>query len=147
MKIIFLKDVPRIAKKYDIKDVADGHGRHLIMQKVAELATKEALTRIETKKLADVSQKKMNEELLMKTLATLDGASITFFGKANEKGHLFASIHREEVLAELKRALRIDLHPDYLVLDKPLKELGEFQIPVVVGKSRAVLTVNVQAEK
>ena len=44
MKIIFLKDVPRIAKKYDVKDVADGHGRHLIMQKVAELATKEALT-------------------------------------------------------------------------------------------------------
>jgi len=147
MKIIFLKDVPRIAKKYDIKDVADGHGRHLIMQKVAELATKEAITRIETKKLADVSQKKMNEELLKKTLAALDGASLTFFGKANEKGHLFASIHREEVLVELKRALRIELHPDYLVLDKPLKELGEFQIPVVVGKTRAVLTVNVQAEK
>ena len=147
MKIIFLKDVARIGKKYDIKDVADGHGRHLIMQKVAELATKEAIARIETKRLADASQKKMNEELLVKTLATLDGASITFHGKANEKGHLFASIHREEVLAELKRALRIELHPDYLVLDKPLKELGEFQVPVVVGKARAVLTVKIEAKK
>lgn len=147
MKIIFLKDVPRIARKYDIKDVADGHGRHLVMQKVAEIATKEAVARVEKKKLADISHKKIHEELLLKTLATLDGASITFYGKANEKGHLFASIHREEVLAELKRALRIELHPDYLVLDKPLKELGEFQIPVVVGKNRAILKVNIEAEK
>ena len=147
MKIIFLKDVPRVGKKYDVKDVADGHGRHLIMQKVAGIATKEMVARVEKKKLTDISQKKIHEELLIKTIATIDGTSITFYGKANEKGHLFASIHREEVLAELKRTLRIELHPDYLVLDKPLKEIGEFQVPVVIGKNRAILKVNIEAEK
>lgn len=147
MRIIFTKDVPRVGKKYEIKEVADGYGRHLVAQKIAEVATDEVIARVEQKKITDASQKKVHEELLAKTLASLDGAAITLTGKANEQGHLFASIHKEEVLAELKKSLRVDLHPDYLILDRPLKETGSFEIPIVVGKNRAVLTVIVEAGK
>ena len=145
MKIIFLKDVPRIGKKYEIKDVADGYGRHLISSRVAELATPQAVVSVEKKKINDATQKKVHEELLIKTLETLNGTVVTIFGKANEKGHLFASIHKEDILAELKRSAHLDMHPDYILLDKPLKELGSFEIPVVINKHRAVFTVVVEA--
>lgn len=141
MKIIFLKDVPRIGRKYEIKEVADGYGRHLVAQKVAEVATKEAIARVEAKKLTDASQKKVHTDLLLKNLEALSGVTVTLCGKANEKGHLFASIHKEDVLAELKRATHLDMHPDYVILDRPLKELGTYEIPVVIEKKRATFTV------
>lgn len=145
MKIIFLKDIPRIGKKYEVKEVADGYGRHMITKGIAEPANKETLARIEKKMLLDASQKKVHEELLLKTLESLNGASITIHGKANEKGHLFASIHKAEILAEIKRTTHLDMHPDYVLLDKPLKELGTFQIPINIAKHRAVFTVVVEA--
>lgn len=144
MRIIFLKDVPRIGKKYEVKEVADGYGKHLVAQKVAEIATSEVLARVEKKKLTDATMRKVHTDLLMKNLSALEGATITLRGKANEKGHLFASIHKEEVLAELKRATHIDMHPDYVILDRPLKEIGTYEIPVVIEKNRVTFTVVVE---
>ncbi len=145
MKIIFLKDVPRVGKKYEVKEVADGYGRHLITSRVAEIATPQAVASVEKKKIIDATQKKIHEDLLIKTLASLDGATITIFGKANEKGHLFASIHKDTILTELKRNMHLDMNPDYVLLDKPLKELGSFEIPIIVNKHRAVFKVNIEA--
>lgn len=145
MRIIFLKDIPRIGKKYETKEVADGYGRHLVAQKLAEPATKETVARIQSKMATDATMKKVHTELLMKNLEALSGAKITLKGKANEKGHLFASIHKEEVLAELKRSAHLDMNPDYVILDRPLKELGTYEIPVAIEKNRVTFTVVVEA--
>ncbi len=145
MKIIFTKDVPRIGRKYEVKEVADGYARHLIAQKIAEVATEASIARIEMKKSADASIKKVHTDLLMKNLDDLNGTIITMRGKANEKGHLFASIHKAEILAELKRATHLDMHPDYVILERPLKELGTFEIPVNIQKNRVVFTVVIEA--
>lgn len=145
MKIIFLKDMPRIGKKYEVKEVADGYGRHLVASNVAYVATPKTLAQIEQKQRVDATSKKVHQDLLEKSLESLNGATITLRGKANEKGHLFASIHKDEILAELKRATRIEMNPDYIILDKPLKELGPHEIPVVIGKNRVVFTVVVEA--
>ncbi|MBI5798743.1 MAG: 50S ribosomal protein L9 [Candidatus Yonathbacteria bacterium] len=144
MKIIFLKDIPRIGKKYEVKEVADGYGRHLVAQKIAEPATKEVLARIQSKMATDATMKKVHTELLMKNLEALSGTTIALKGKANEKGHLFASIHKDEVLAELKHSAHLDMNPDYVILDRPLKELGTYQIPVVIEKNRVTFTVVVE---
>jgi large subunit ribosomal protein L9 len=145
MKIIFLKDVPRIGKKYEVKEVANGYGRHLISVHVAELATPEASARIEKKMLTDASQKKIHSDLLIKNLEDLNGVMVTLRGKANEKGHLFASVHKDEILIELKRSTHLDMHPDYVVLDHPLKALGTYEIPVVIENRRATFKVVIEA--
>ena len=145
MKIIFLKDVPRIGRKYEVKEVADGYGRHLVVQKLASVATKESINSVEKKKLTDASLKKVHADLLIKNLDALNGTTITLRGKANEKGHLFASIHKEEILAVLKSATHLDMNPHYIILDRPLKEVGSFEIPVNINKGHAVFTVVVEA--
>lgn len=147
MKIIFLKDVPRVGKKYETKEVANGYGRHLIMQKVAEEATKEIVARIENKKATDATMKKVHVELLMKNLAELSKKPVIIRGKANEKGHLFASIHKEEILAELKKSTGLDMNPDYVILSRPIKEIGEYEIPVIIEKTKAILTVVIEKTK
>lgn len=145
MKIIFLKDIPRIGKKYETKEVADGYGRHLVAQKLAEPATKETVARIQSRMATDATMRKVHIELLTKNLEALGGTRITLRGKANEKGHLFASIHKEEILDELKNSAQIDMHPDYVILDRPIKELGTYEIPVVIEKNRVTFTVVVEA--
>ncbi|MFA5997082.1 MAG: 50S ribosomal protein L9 [Candidatus Paceibacterota bacterium] len=145
MKIIFLRDIPRIGKKYETKEVADGYGRHLISQKLAEPATKEVLARIEHKMATDATMKKVHTELLMKNLDAISGSGITIRGKANEKGSLFASIHKEEILAELKRATGLDMNPDYVILVRPIKEVGTYDIPVMIESNRVTFKVVVEA--
>lgn len=145
MKIIFLKDVPRIGRKYEVKEVADGYGRHLLSSKCAEIATKDSMARVEKKMLVDAAQKKVHEDLLLKNLEALNGTTVTLSRKSNAKGHLFASIHKAEILEELKRVTRLDMHPDYVVLEKPIKELGMHEVPVTIGKHKASFKVVVEA--
>lgn len=147
MKIIFLKSVPNVGKKYEVKEVANGYGRHLISAGSAEMATPVAMARVEKKMVTDAAQKKVHTDLLMKNLEDINGATITIHGKSNEKGHLFASIHKEEILAELKKATRLDMNPDYVVLDRPLKAVGTYEIPVVIENKNAAFTVVVEEEK
>lgn len=144
MKIIFLKDVARIGRKYEIKEVASGYGRHLIATGVAEEATPAVVARIERKRATDTTQKKVHADLLLKNLEAINGTTITLTGKANEVGHLFASIHKEEILAELKKETRLDMDPSFLILEKPIKVTGPHKIPVVVEDKEATLTLIVK---
>lgn len=145
MKIIFTKDVARTGRRYEIKEVANGYGRHLVASGVAEIATPETVARIERKRSTDMTQKKVHSDLLLKNLANINEATVALRGKANEKGHLFASIHKEEIIAELKRSTRLDMDPSFMVLEKPLKETGTHSITIKVDGSEAVLTVIVEA--
>ena len=48
MKVIFLKDVPRVGKKYDIKEINDGYAMNFLFpQKLAEIATPSAIANLE----------------------------------------------------------------------------------------------------
>ena len=48
MKIILLKDIPKIGKKYDIKDLSDGYVRNFLLpKKLAEEATPNRIAKIE----------------------------------------------------------------------------------------------------
>ncbi len=51
MKVILLKDVQALGRKFDIKDVADGHASNFLLpKKLAEMATEKALKRLEEMK-------------------------------------------------------------------------------------------------
>lgn len=47
MKVVFLQDVPNVARAGDVKDVADGYSRnYLIPKKLAVVATSAELNKI-----------------------------------------------------------------------------------------------------
>ncbi|MFA7216859.1 MAG: 50S ribosomal protein L9 [Candidatus Paceibacterota bacterium] len=148
MKVILLKDIPKIGKKFDIKNVSDGYALNfLIPRKLAELATVEATTKIELIKKADLSERKIQDELLEKDILALNNLVINITSKANEKGHLFAGIDKTEIMKEILTQTRINLPENYILLDKPLKEIGEHKIKVEVLGKKALFTVNIQPQK
>ena len=121
MKVIFLKDVPRVGKRHDIKEVNDGYASNFLFpRKLAEMATPSAINELEKRKKEVVIVREIQESLLDKHLAEVRDKVITIKAKADPKGHLFSAIHKKEIAQEL------------MILEKPIKELGEFEIPIKI---------------
>lgn len=146
MKIILLQDVAKIGRKYDVKNVSDGHALNLLIPKgLAQVATPEALKRVEKLKVEDLAQKKIQEDLLLKNLKAVESATLEIKEKANDKGHLFAGVHKEEIIAKMKSEKQIDLLPEFIDLDKPIKEVGNHIVVIKVKDKTAKLKLTISA--
>lgn len=131
MKIILLEDVSKLGKKYDIKDVNSGHAQNFLIPKgLAVAATGEALKRVKLQKIESEKENDVQNKLMIKNLESLNGITLGVSGKANEKGHLFAGFHREDLAKELENQLHISINPLWIALEHPIKEIGETSIEV-----------------
>ena len=147
MKIILLKDVAKVGKKFDVKEISEGYALSLLIPKCLAIpATPDALKRIDIEKARDEGERKVRHELLVKNLKDLDGVTITMLEKANDKGHLFAGIHKAEIIPEIQKQTRIQIDAEHMVLDKPIKELGMHVIEVKVENKSAKFNLDVQAK-
>ncbi len=147
MKIVMLKDVKGVGKKHDIKTVADGFALNsLIPQGKAEVATDKALARIALVKSQEETEKKIQADLLSKNIKSIHDAVVEVVVGANEKGHLFAGLHAAEIAPLVKSSTQIDVAPEFIVLDKPIKEVGEHKIDVKVQGKSATFTLVVKAK-
>jgi large subunit ribosomal protein L9 len=133
MKVIFLKDVPRVGKKHDVRDINDGYALNFLFpRKLAELATPQNVAALERRKKEVEITKEIQGELLDKNLEEIKNKEIKILGKANEKGSLFSAIRAKEIVDELKKEHRIDIKEEFILLDKPIKEIGTFEIPIKI---------------
>lgn len=148
MQVILLKDVPKIGRAHEVKNVNDGYAMNfLIPQKLAEISTPEKIKKLEERKKAVIIEKNIQEELLSKNLADLSGKEITITSRSNEKGHLFSAIHNDEIVAELLKEHRIQLDGNMIETEKPIKETGEHEITVSIGGKKTTFKLIVSNQK
>ena len=146
MKIVLLKDVVKVGKKYDVKNIADGYALNLLIPKgLAEVATPAVLKKIEKLKAEDAGHKKVQEDLLLMNLKAVEAKPLEIKEKANEKGHLFAGVHKAEIIAHMKSDRQIDMLADFIELEKPIKEVGEYTILIKVKDKTAKLKLVISA--
>lgn len=133
MKIILLKDVKKIGKKYEIKDVADGYALNsLIPSDIAVPATSSYIKLIEAKKKQSALMKEDFKKAFEYAVSKLPEGKLHVGGKVNEKGHLFAGIHVEQIIEEFKKETGVILCSEHFEMEKPLKEIGEHVIDLKV---------------
>jgi large subunit ribosomal protein L9 len=138
MKVIFLKDIPKVGKKWEEKNVSDGLALNfLIPKKMAEAATKGAAARAAAARAASLSKKTLAEESFSKNLEKINGAKIELKAKANEHGHLFAALHENDICAALKEKIGAEIVPEFLRSFHPIKTSGEHKIEISLGDSKA----------
>jgi large subunit ribosomal protein L9 len=146
MKIILLKDIKNVGKKFDIKDVNDGHALNmLIPRSLAIAATPSAIKRVEADKAKMAGEMKVQHELLIQNIKAIEATILTISGKANEKGHLFAGIHAPEIVKELHAQARIEIDLSFVELVHPLKTVGEHVVTIKAGGKSAQLKVVIKA--
>ncbi len=147
MKVIFLKDVPRVGKRHDIKDVNDGYAMNFLLpNKLAVMATPKAIAELELRKKEILVEREVQEDLLMKNLEELKDKIITIKGKTNDIGHLFSAIHARDIVSAMKEQNHADINEAFIMLEKPIKETGEFEIPVKVNNKKSSFKLIVEGE-
>jgi len=145
MKVILMQNVQRIGQKYDVKDVTNGYGRNFLIPKgFAKLATKKAIENLDVLKAQHEEEKKIVDDLLSKNLESLNNVSVVIQEKANEKGHLFAGVHKEEIIPALKEQTHLVLGVEHIVLEHPIKEIGEHEIEIKVGDKTATFKLTIE---
>jgi large subunit ribosomal protein L9 len=129
MKVILLKSVPKVGKKNEIVDVADGYAQHaLLPKKVAIPATPKAIALLQTQLAGAVAEKQVRHQLLNDTVKRLNGMDCTMTVKANEQGNLFSKIRTADIVNFL-RTQHIAIDEAHLVVPE-IKKIGKYTIGV-----------------
>ena len=148
MKIILLKDVKKIGKRYEIKEISDGYAMNsLIPAGVAVPATTSYIKFVDEKKKQDSMMKEEFKKLFEFALSKLPDGKLHISGKVNDKGHLFAGINKDKVIEEFKKETGVLLSDEHFELEKPLKEVGEHRIDISIDGAKYKLIVFVKAGK
>ncbi len=130
MKVILLNDVEKIGKKFDVKEIKNGHARNFLIPKgLAKPATKEALEWLKVQK--EIMEKKAEESLkgFQQTVSAIDGQEVIVSVKVGDEGQLFESVTAQKISDRLKE-MGFDIKKSQLELESPIKEVGEFPVKV-----------------
>jgi large subunit ribosomal protein L9 len=147
MKVILIKDVKDMGRAYEEVTTSDGYAlNYLIPKKLAIAATPVARQQAETRRKQVVDRSTIDAALLTQNIAALAEARIVVKAKANEKGHLYNAVGESEIAKAAKEQAHIDLPESVIKLEKPIKELGTFDIPVASADTFGKFQVTVEAE-
>ncbi|MBX4199053.1 50S ribosomal protein L9 [Candidatus Parcubacteria bacterium] len=145
MKVIFLKDVKGVGKRYEEKDVNDGYAANFLLpQKLAVPATGAAAGAIKNLRESDSKHREAESRKLETEVAKLAGLNVDIKEKANDKGHLFASLTREKI-SNILKGKGIDIPADCIALEHGLKDTGSHLVPVKIGSKETHFTLTVEA--
>ena len=147
MKVILTRDVKGIGKTNEAVEAKDGHAlNYLITKKLAIAATPTAMREAELRRKQMANRATLDAALLTQNIAALAEARIVIKVKANEKGHLYDAVGESDISKAAKEQARIDLPEDAIKLEKPIKELGAFDIPVATHDTFGKFSITIEAE-
>jgi large subunit ribosomal protein L9 len=131
MKVVFIRDVPKVASAGEVKEVADGYGRNfLIPRKLAVLVGPEASSIVETQRRKEARSEQEYAELA----GQLDGKEIILKARAGAKERLHGSITSADIAAELENSTGIAVDKRKIELDEPIHQLGSYEIAIRLAK-------------
>lgn len=132
MKVIFLQNVEDY-KVGEVREVAEGYARNYLFRRgLAEVASEQKVKELEGQ---ITKLKKAEEENVKKSQANADKlqkAKIVMAEEVNEDGHLYGSVGSKEI-AEKITELGFEVDGADIVIEEPIKELGEHEITVKTG--------------
>ncbi len=137
MKVIFLDDVPNIAKAGQTKEVADGYARNFLLpRKLAVLANSAGASAAEAQIRARARIQAHTEAEMAELAKMLEGKEITIKAKAGEQERLYGSVTAVDIAAELEKGgLVVDKRK--VELDEPIHQLGSYEVTIQLTKDLA----------
>jgi len=145
--VLLREDVDNLGGRGEIVKVKAGYARNFLLpQGLATLATKGNIRQIEQERAAllkKVAQEKSTAEAQAAQMASI---SLSFERKAGENGALFGSVTSIDIADGLK-AKGYEIDRRSISLREPIKELGEFKVPVKLHREVILqVPVKVSAE-
>jgi len=148
MEVILREDIDNVGSRGDVVKVAPGFARNFLLPKRLAVPATDANRKI----VEQERQAHLRKETKLKGEAEdlsklLTGVSVTIYQKAGEQNQLFGSVTSKDV-ADALAAKNFIIDRRKIQLDEPIKQLGEFKVPVKLHKDvTADVTVTVAKEE
>ena len=145
MKVIFLKDVKKQAKKDEIKEVKDGYAKFLINQKLAVAYTEKSLDVLNT----EIKERNDKEEALIeecnKIKNSIKDKVITFKVKTGNNDKVFGNITSKQISEEIAK-MGYDIDKKKINTLGDINTLGMHEVEITLHK-KVVFKMNVNLVK
>ena len=130
MKVILITEVGGLGEIGDIVEVANGYGRNFLLPRRLAVAT----TAKNTRQLEHESRLREHRIARARKAAEtvagkLQAMSCRFRHKVGEEGRLFGSVTTMDIAEQLQGA-GLEVERRRIVLDQPIKSLGDFTVAV-----------------
>lgn len=130
MKIILTQDMDNVGLAGEILAVAKGYARNYLFPRGFALEANEKnikLTEMQRNKI-EIKRLKAQEDA-EKAKEKMNDMVVTIAQKAGEEDKLYGSVTSMDIAEQLeKRGVSLDRRK--IILDKPIKTLGEFKVPI-----------------
>jgi len=147
MEVILREHVDNLGRRGEIVKVADGYARnYLLPRKLALLAT-EGNKKVIEREREKFDAKEAEEKRVAEGIAErVNNVEVEISRKVGETEALYGSVTTADIAAAL-HAKGLDVDKRKIVLQEPIKKLGEFEVPVKLHREVAThVKVKVVAE-
>lgn len=148
MKVILTKDVAKVGRRGEVKELSPGFVRNMLLPKgLAVPATPENIQQFSKGK--EMEEKRIIEK---KTLFSaqkdkLENEGISFVRKASKEGHLFAGLSASEIAEEVQAIYKLPLKAENIILPHAIKAVGDHKISISYQGENANLRVVVSGKE
>jgi large subunit ribosomal protein L9 len=147
MKVVFIQDVPNVAKAGDVKEVSDGYSRnYLLPRKLAVIATPAELKNLELQRQANSRREVRTGQEAEAFAKVLQDTTVVLKMRAGTKEKLYGSVTSADIAKEIKKLTKQEVDKRKIELPEPIRELGGHQVSIKLTKD-VTATVNVVVEQ
>lgn len=148
MEVILREDIEKLGSRGQLVNVAPGYARNFLLPKrLAVPATESNKKIVEQERQAALRREAVEAADATELGKLLSAVVIDIRMKAGENDHLFGSVTSKDIADRLE-AQNFHIDRKKIVLDEPIKTLGEFKVPVKLHKQVSVnIQVNVGREE
>lgn len=142
MKVLLTKDVAKVGKRGEVKELSSGFVRNMLLPKgLAVLATPEHLAKLKQEQAGQEKKKEVRKNLFLTQKEKIVEEGVVFTRKANKEGHLFAGILAGEIAEAIHQTYNLPVHKEHIQLTHPIKSAGVHMIPFLYEGETAHLKV------
>ncbi len=133
MELILKRTIDNLGEEGDVVNVKPGFGRnYLLPQGIAVQANPGNLTILEKERAAIEARKAAMRSDAENISKKVDGTTVVIEQRAGEDDKLFGSVTTVDI-AEKLASLGIDIDRKKIVLDEPIKSLGEYMVKIKIA--------------
>jgi large subunit ribosomal protein L9 len=148
MQVVLLKDIKRLGKAGDVRNVADGFARNYLLPRgLAAPATSGAVREAQEQAAAQAKHLAREQAQAQELAKALSGVSLTIKARAGETGHLYGSVTTADIAEALEKETGKAVDRRKIALEEPIRDLGTYEVPIKVsGDVTATIKVTVEKE-
>jgi len=127
MKVIFIQDVKGSGKKGEVKTVADGYARNMLIPKgLAVEANSTNMNKLEGQQASAQHKIDLDIQNAKSIAETVKGKKVVIKAKAGSNGKLFGSVTAGNVADAISEQLGVKVEKKKIVLSGEIKNFGSY---------------------